>query len=129
MPNTSPAITALEPYILAITPKLDSDSLRLPITIGVVELACIFKIHPDHVYRLLKSDPDRLPPHVRRTKPKQRLVWILDDVLAWMRRGQHHQSAVTQVNPRLGHAHVSSKRIGRPTKAEQIARREGATHG
>ena len=51
----------------------------LPITIGVEELASLLRIHPDHVYHLLKSDPDRLPPHVLRTKPKQRWVWILEE--------------------------------------------------
>ncbi len=130
MHDASSALAAKKQYPLVVAPELNQGGLQLPLSVGVAELACILKMHPDHVYRLLKTDPGRLPPPAPRTKPKQRLVWILIDVLAWMRRGQHQPDTAIQDRSHLGRAQPSSKKIGRPSKAEQVRRQsQGAAHG
>lgn len=53
--------------------------------------------------------PERVPPSCEPPGAKQPL-WILEDVLAWLRQHQRPVGA--------------KAKVGRPTKAEQIARRQ-----
>lgn len=62
--------------------------------------------------------PERVPPSCEPPGSKQPL-WILDDVLAWLRQHQRPVGAKAKVGRQVGRPTK-----GRPTKAEQIARRQ-----
>lgn len=72
-------------------------------------LAQILGLTPLTLAKKRCTDPGSLPPHCLPPGSK-RPIYIVEDVLAWLRQ--------YQVTPFQG------KRRGRPTKAEQIARRE-----
>ena len=98
-------------------------SALLPQTINIDELAKLLGLSKWTIYCALTYRPYRIPPPIARSRKKQRLAWILVDVLAWM-RGQYVAEA--QNNPTIPEF---EKRIGRPTKAEQIRRRGAAATG
>lgn len=84
--------------------------LQLPVTLDVAGLAALLGLNPRTIYNILSTRPWRLPTPVARL-PKQRLVWLTSDVLAWL-RGQQVPSAPPSLR----------RKIGRPKKAEQLAR-------
>jgi predicted DNA-binding transcriptional regulator AlpA len=103
--------------------------VQLPVSLNVAGLAALLDLSPRTIYNILSTRPWRLPVPVARSR-KQRLVWLTDDVLAWMRRGQHQPDTAIQDRSHLGRAQPSSKKIGRPSKAEQVRRQsQGAAHG
>lgn len=84
------------------------------IVVGAKYLAERYNVTPVHIYRTLSSNPDHLPPPLR-LPGSRRLRWRLDFVERWE---SEHIAFVTE-SAVLG----TVRRRGRPTKAEQIARR------
>lgn len=105
-PHPDPAFTPI--YQLPYSPVL-----------GVEELAELLRKSPSTILQDHSRAPHRLPPGCEPPGTRTPL-WLLDDVLAWLRQYQR-PAAPAQVP-----AAVASRRRGRPTKAEQVARCQAA---
>ena len=96
-----------------------------PPIIGIEELAQLLGKSPATLMADRSRAPERVPPSY--TPPGGRAPrWLVSDVIAWL-RGSHDASSPapddeTTPTPTPTPA---PRRRGRPTKAEQIARREG----
>lgn len=85
-----------------------------PPVIGLKQLAELLQKKPWTVAADRSRAPHRLPPACTPPDTKQPL-WLLDDVIAWL--AQHREPA--SQSPQA----AAPRRRGRPTKAEEIARR------
>ena len=88
-----------------------STGSQMPPVLGVSELSILLKKSPGVILADRSRAPHRVPPSCEPPGSRQPL-WILEDVIAWLRT---HQRPVTPVpNP--------PPRRGRPTKREQLER-------
>ncbi|MDE1980754.1 MAG: hypothetical protein KGI81_00305 [Betaproteobacteria bacterium] len=88
---------------------------EMPQTLDINGLSQLLQISRWTIYTALTRRPNRIPPPIRRLRG-QRLMWLLADVLVWMRE-----------QPQQNVAPLSSKK-GRPTKSEEIVRRGTNAH-
>jgi hypothetical protein len=97
----------------------------LPPTVDVEGLATLLCCSPETVKSNASRSPEKLPPPVR--TGGRRLIWITKDVFTWLeaRRAGPAPAALRVHGDRgaTAPATVLPRRRGRPTKAEQIARR------
>jgi predicted DNA-binding transcriptional regulator AlpA len=101
--------TALQPLTLG----------PLPHFVTVAEFADYRRLNRFTVYHWLKDAPERLP---RVTRLHGRVLFLKSDIEAWEAR-LHPETAATQP---LQEAAPLKRRRGRPTKAEQLLRRQPA---
>ncbi len=101
------------------------DFSSLPPTLGVEGLAALLHAAPQTIKNNASRAPEKLPPPVR--TGGRRLIWITKDVFTWLeaRRAGPAPAALRVHGDRgaTAPATVLPRRRGRPTKAEQIARR------
>lgn len=81
-----------------------------PPVLDVADLAVLMRQAVPTILSNRTRAPERVPPSCQPPGAKQPL-WLLDDVLAWLREHQHP---------------AEGRKVGRPTKAEQIAKRRAA---
>lgn len=98
--------------------EIPIEDLRLPQFLTVKDLAALTRRNEFTIYHWLKREPSRLP---RPTRALGRVLFIEADVRDWIMR-LREQIAAETASPALP---PLPRRRGRPTKAEQIARREG----
>lgn len=88
--------------------------------LGLNELSQILRKSARSILADRSRAPHRLPPDC--TPPGTRApVWLMEDVLGWLRQHRHQPSA----QPAPTQAAAPPRKRGRPTKAEQAARAEG----
>jgi hypothetical protein len=111
------------------------DFSSLPPTLGVEGLAALLHAAPQTVKNNASRAPEKLPPPVR--TGGRRLIWITRDVFTWLeaRRAAPAPAALVAhpaapdappFPPRVSVAPAGGAappKRGRPTKAEQLARR------
>lgn len=99
--------------------------LSLPPTLGVEGLAALLCCSAQTVKSNASRSPEKLPPPIR--TGGRRLIWLTTDVMDWLeaRRTGPAPAALRVPGGRDATASVvtSPRRRGRPTKAEQFARR------
>ena len=108
-----------------MTPSANAiQSPTLP-TVDAAGLAAILHCSVDTVVSNAHRAPGRLPPPLK--TGGRRLLWLLSDVMAWL---EAHRAGPARAAPRVhggrdptGSAAAEVRRRGRPTKAEQLARR------
>ena len=116
------------------------DFSSLPPTLGVEGLAAVLHAAPQTIKNNASRAPEKLPPPVR--TGGRRLIWITRDVFTWLeaRRAAPAPAALVAPlaapdippSPRVPVAPAGGgvpRRRGRPTKAEQLARRTAAGGG
>lgn len=86
-----------------------------PPVLDVADLAVLMRQAVPTILSNRTRAPERVPPSCQPPGARQPL-WLLEDVLAWLRQHQHQR-------PVSAKAKVGAK-VGRPTKADQIARRK-----
>lgn len=86
-----------------------------PPVLTALDLGRLLNKNPSAIFADRSRAPWRLPPACTPPGTKSPL-WLLDDVLAWLR--QHREPEHTPPAPA-----PAPRRRGRPTKAEQAARR------
>ena len=64
---------------------LHDSHAALPQVIDTEGLARLLQRTPSGIYTTLCRRPECLPPPAHRARRGQKLLWLLDDVLAWMR--------------------------------------------
>lgn len=82
------------------------------ITVGVEELATMLGRAPASIRMARCRSPESLPPAIR-IPGQRRLVWLVDDVVEWLRK--HREPTVE--SPGLS---VSPRRRGRPRRPTSI---------
>lgn len=100
-----------------------------PVLLNVASLAWRLQISPYTVYKRHSSRPWLLPPTCSApgTRP---LLWQPDAVERWLgERSREAQSWAEELALKGPRARRSACRAGRPTKAEQVARRLAAAGG
>lgn len=110
------------------------DFSSLPPTLGVEGLAALLHAAPQTIKNNASRAPEKLPPPVR--TGGRRLIWITRDVFTWLeaRRAApapaalvaHPAAPDAPPSPRVPVAPAGGavpRKRGRPTKAEQLARR------
>ncbi len=104
------------------TPAIQPPALP---TVDAAGLAAILHCSVDTVISNAHRAPGRLPPQIR--TGGRRLIWLLADVMRWLeaRRVGPAPTVNTQGGGRDATAAAATppRRRGRPTKAEQLARR------
>lgn len=90
-----------------------------PPVLNALDLGRLLNKNPTAIFADRSRAPWRLPPACTPPGTKSPL-WLLDDVLGWLK--QHREPAAVQPTPTPTTIH---RRRGRPTKAEQLARKEG----
>lgn len=99
--------------------------ISLPPTLNVEGLAALLQCSPETVKSNASRSPEKLPPPIR--TGGRRLIWITADVMDWLkaRRDGAAPTVTTHGSGRdaTASAATSPRRRGRPTKAEQLARR------
>lgn len=93
---------------------------QFPPVLGVSELSQLLQKTPSSIFADRSRAPHRVPPSCEPPGSRQPL-WILEDVLAWLR--QFQQPGVRPPEPVAAPA---PRRRGRPTKREQIERQRAA---
>jgi predicted DNA-binding transcriptional regulator AlpA len=58
---------------------------NLPVTIGTKGLAQLLEMSTGTIYNYLSSYPDRVPPPCPKATRRGKLMWLTDDVLAWIK--------------------------------------------
>ena len=94
-------------------PAANVPELKFPPVIGISELGILLKKTPVSIRADRCRAPHRLPPSCTPPGSRQPL-WLLDDVLAWLR--QYQAAPATPPQP--------PRRRGRPTKREQLERQQ-----
>lgn len=95
------------------------------VTLDAAGLAVILHCSVETVTSNAHRAPERLPPQIR--TGGRRLIWLLSDVMAWLEA--HRAGPAPTVNTQGGGRDATAaaatppRRRGRPTKAEQLARR------
>lgn len=97
------------------TPALED--LALPKFLTVKDLAALTRRNEFTIYHWLKREPHRLP---RPTRALGRVLFIESDVRAWINQLREAIAEETE-SPALARA---PRKRGRPTKAQEIARRQ-----
>lgn len=97
-------------------------SYPFPPVVGVAELAFLLRKTPGVILADRSRAPHRIPPSCEPPGSKQPL-WLLDDVLAWLR--QYQRPAASPPVAASTQA-PTPRRRGRPTKREQIERARAA---
>ncbi len=96
-----------------------------PVTLDAAGLAAILHCAVETIVSNAHRAPGRLPPQIR--TGGRRLIWLTTDVMDWLeaRRTGPAPAALRVPGGRDATASVatSPRRRGRPTKAEQLARR------
>lgn len=82
-----------------------------PPVLNALDLARLLNKTPSAIFTDRSRAPYRLPPACSPPGTKSPL-WLLDDVISWLREHREQPCATTP----------APRRRGRPTKAEQIAR-------
>lgn len=108
-----------------MTPSANAIQLTALPTVDAAGLAAILHCSVDTVVSNAHRAPGRLPPQLK--TGGRRLLWLLSDVMAWL---EAHRAGPA---PAVRHVHGGAatpvaalpRRRGRPTKAEQLARRAG----
>lgn len=96
------------------------ESASFPPVINVLQLAELIHKTPQSILADRSRAPHRLPPSCEPPGTKSPL-WILEDVLEWLRHYQRPAVPAPAVAAPVQPADTLRRR-GRPTKAEQIAR-------
>ena len=96
-----------------------------PPVLNALDLGRLLNKNPSAIFADRSRAPWRLPPACTPPGTKSPL-WLLDDVLAWLRE---HREQRKPAHPAPDAPAPTKRRRGRPTKAEQIARRPGAQEG
>ena len=105
------------------TPAIQPPALP---TVDAAGLAAILHCSADTVISNAHRAPGRLPPQIK--TGGRRLLWLLSDVMAWL-EARRQAGPAPAVNTQgdgsdaTASAATSPRRRGRPTKAEQLARR------
>ena len=86
---------------------------QMPPVLGVSELSILLKKSPGVILADRSRAPHRVPPSCEPPGSRQPL-WILEDVIAWLRGHQRPVTPVPSPPPRRG----------RPTKREQLERQQ-----
>lgn len=93
-----------------------------PPIIGIEELAQLLGKSPATLMADRVRAPERVPPSY--TPPGGRAPrWLVSDVIAWLRGSHAASSPAPDDNETSPTPATAPRRRGRPTKAEQIARR------
>lgn len=90
-------------------------------TLDAAGLALILHCSVDTVVSNAHRAPGRLPPRIR--TGGRRLIWLTTDVMDWLEARRTGPAPAAPVAPVAVPAAAPSRRRGRPTKAEQLARR------
>lgn len=94
---------------------------NIPPIFGVETLSALLKKSPASIFADRSRAPHRIPPSCE-PPGTQKPLWLLEDVLNWLRQ---HQRPAAQSTAKPGGAPAApAPRRGRPTKAEQIARQQ-----
>lgn len=104
---------------------------NLPPVLGVKELSQLIKKSPASIIADRSRAPYRLPPSCEPPESRQPL-WILADVLEWLRHYQRPAAPAPAVAPAVSapaQPADTPRRRGRPTKAEQARRAAAQTAG
>lgn len=88
--------------------------------LGIAELSVLLKKSAPAIIADRSRAPHRVPPSCEPPGSKQPL-WILEDVIAWLRTHQRPTTA-----PTAPAAAPPPRRRGRPTKREQLERQQAA---
>jgi hypothetical protein len=110
-----------------MTPSANAIQLTALPTVDAAGLAAILHCSVDTVVSNAHRAPGRLPPQLK--TGGRRLLWLLSDVMAWLEA--HRAGPAPAPAARRGHGGAATpvaalpRRRGRPTKAEQLARRAG----
>lgn len=100
--------------------KLVHTTPNLPPVLGVEELSQLIKKSPASIIADRSRAPYRLPPSCEPPESRQPL-WILSDVLDWLRHYQR-PGVPAPVASAPAQPADTPRRRGRPTKAEQARR-------
>ena len=90
------------------------EKIALPPVLGLSELGLLLQKSPAAIIADRCRAPHRLPPSCEPPGSRQPL-WLLDEVLAWLRQ---YQAAPAPTPPQ------PPRRRGRPTKREQLERQQ-----
>lgn len=88
--------------------------------LGIAELSVLLKKSAPAIIADRSRAPHRVPPSCEPPGSKQPL-WILEDVIAWLRS---HQRATAPVTATPAAPPPPPRRRGRPTKREQLERQQ-----
>lgn len=104
------------------------DFPSLPPTLGVEDLAALLHAAPQTIKSNASRAPQKLPPPIR--TGGRRLIWLTTDVMIWLEARRAGPAPAAQIAPLVapsggGAAATAAppRKRGRPTKAEQLARR------
>lgn len=92
-----------------------------PPVFGVSELSILLQKSPASILADRVRAAHRIPPSCEPPGSKQPL-WILEDVVGWLR--QHQRPAAVQTSAQPQAQAAGARRRGRPRKTERIARRQ-----
>lgn len=94
--------------------------------LGIAELSVLLKKSAPAIIADRSRAPHRVPPSCEPPGSKQPL-WILEDVIAWLRSHQRATAPVTATPAPAPAAELAPpRRRGRPTKREQLERQQAA---
>lgn len=94
-------------------------------TVDFAGLAALLHISRSTIVTLHSRARHRLPPACR-VPGSREPVWIVTDVLAWLRRHPEGDGATAATDVQTPERAPQKRRPGRPTKAEQIAAHKAA---
>ena len=97
--------------------EFQDNTFCMPPVLGISELSLLLKKSPAVILADRCRAPHRLPPSCEPPGTRQPL-WLLEDVLAWLRQYQKQPTPAP-----------APTRRGRPTKREQLARAAAAAKG
>lgn len=98
-----------------------------PLTVGVEELAPIFKKSTNSIYSDLVRRPDALPPPLEIVEDG-RLLWLYEDVVAWLKA--HRAPSSTQGAPLDDAENIPQRRRrSHSPHTEKIAHKSGVAKG
>lgn len=105
----------------------ETTAMAFPPVLNVLQLAELIHKTPQSILADRSRAPHRLPPSCEPPGTKSPL-WLLEDVLAWLRHYQR-SPAPPPIAPAQTQPADAPRRRGRPTKAEQACRAVAARGG
>lgn len=91
----------------------------MPTTLDIPGLALLLHTTPSALRSRLCRNPETLPPAIR-IPGSRRPIWLVDDVVVWLKG--HQTISFAQPIPQPAIPSQEKRRKGRPTNAERLAR-------